>query len=55
MDSRIQPDVDFQLAAKGWTKVDSNGEAVSAFRSTHNQETLETFYDGFGGGEVSAL
>ena len=54
MDSRIQPDVDFQLAAKGWTKVDSNGEAVSAFRSTHNQETLETFYDGFGGGEVLA-
>ena len=55
MDSRIQQDVDFQLAAKDWTKVDSNGDAsVSAFRSTHNQETLETFYDGFGGGEVSA-
>ena len=48
---RIQQDVDAQLAAKGWTKVDSNGDAaVSAFRSTQNQQTLETFYDGFGGG-----
>jgi hypothetical protein len=48
---RIQQDVDGQLAAKGWTKVDSNGDAaVSAFRSTQNQQTLETFYDGFGGG-----
>ena len=55
MNSRIQQDVDFQLAAKDWTKVDSNGDAsVSAFRSTHNQETLETFYDGFSGGEGSA-
>lgn len=50
-DSRIKQDVDSQLAAKGWTKVDSNGDAsVSAFRSTQNQTTLETFYDGFGGG-----
>jgi hypothetical protein len=48
---RIQRDVDAQLAAKGWTKVESNGDAsVSAFRSTQNQTTLETFYDGFGGG-----
>jgi hypothetical protein len=50
-DDRIQQDVDSQLAAKGWTKVASNGDAaVSAFRSTQNQQTLETFYDGFGGG-----
>jgi uncharacterized protein DUF4136 len=50
-DSRIQQDVDGQLAAKSWTKVDSNGDAaVSAFRSTQDQQTLETFYDGFGGG-----
>ena len=48
---RIQQDVDAQLAAKGWTKVAANGNAsVSAFESTHNQTTLETFYDGFGGG-----
>src|SRR5258708_1158485 len=48
---RIRQDVDAQLAAKGWTKVDSNGDAaVSAFRSTQDRQTLETFYDGFGGG-----
>jgi hypothetical protein len=32
-------------------QVDSNGDAaVSAFRRTQDQQTLETFYDGFGGG-----
>jgi hypothetical protein len=50
-DTRLRQDVDSQLAAKGWTKVDSNGDAsVSAFRSTHDHKTLQTFYDGFGGG-----
>jgi len=50
-DARLQQDVDAQLAAKGWTKVDSNGNAVvSAFRSTQQQQSLQTFYDGFGGG-----
>src|SRR5216684_8051413 len=48
---RIKQDVDAQLSAKGWTKVDSNGSAtISAFQSTHDQQTLQTFYDGFGGG-----
>jgi hypothetical protein len=48
---RIQEDVDAQLAAKGWTRVDANGTAsVSAFESTQDQQTLNTFYDGFGGG-----
>jgi hypothetical protein len=48
---RIKQDVDAQLAAKGWTKVDSNGNAtVAAFQCTHDQQTLQTFYDGFGGG-----
>ena len=48
---RIQQDVDTQLAAKGWTKVESNGNAsVTAFRSTKEQPTMETFYDGLGGG-----
>jgi hypothetical protein len=48
---RIQQDVDAQLAAKGWTKVESNANAtVSAFQSTQDQQTLQTFYDGFGGG-----
>lgn len=50
-DDRLTQDVDSQLAAKGWTKVESGGDAmVSAFRSTTNQQTLQTFYDGFGGG-----
>src|SRR5260370_9743985 len=50
-DDRIKRDVDSQLAAKGWTKVDSNGDAsVSAFRSTQDQQTLDTFYNGCGGG-----
>lgn len=48
---RIQQDVDAQLAAKGWTRVPSDGNAsVSAFRSTKNDQTLNTFYDGLGGG-----
>jgi hypothetical protein len=48
---RIQKDVDALLAAKGWTKVAANGSAsISAFETTQDQNTLETFYDGFGGG-----
>src|SRR5260370_24230920 len=48
---RIQQDVDSELSAKGWTKVAANGNAsISAFESTQNQTSLETFYDGFGGG-----
>src|SRR5258708_30345396 len=48
---RIKQDVDAQLSAKGWTKVDSNGSAtISTFQSTHDQQTLQTFYDGLGGG-----
>jgi len=50
-DDRLQQDVDAQLAAKGWVKVASGGNAmVSAFRSTQEQKTLDTFYNGFGGG-----
>jgi hypothetical protein len=48
---RIQQDVDAQLAAKGWTKVEANGNAsVCAVETTQDQKTLDTFYDGFGGG-----
>jgi hypothetical protein len=48
---RITKDVDQQLAAKGWTKVESGGDAtVSAFGRTHNEQTLESYYNGFGGG-----
>jgi hypothetical protein len=48
---RIMQDVDAQLMAKGWTKVESGGDAtVSAFGRTHNEQSLETYYTGFGGG-----
>lgn len=48
---RIQRDIDGELSAKGWMRVPSGGDAaVSAFGATHNQQSLQTFYDGFGGG-----
>ena len=48
---RIMQDVDQQLAAKGWTKAESGGDAtVSAFGRVRNEQTLNTFYDGLGGG-----
>ena len=47
---RIMGAVDSQLAAKGWTKVASGGDAaVSAFGRTTERDTLETFYNGFPG------
>jgi hypothetical protein len=50
-DARIKNAVDAQLAAKGWTKVDSGGDvAVVAIKTSHTQRTLQTFYDGAGGG-----
>lgn len=48
---RITRDVNSALSAKGWQEVSSGGDAsVSAFGATHNEQTLQTFYDGFGGG-----
>ena len=48
---RIKSAVNASLAAKGWTQVDSGGDvSVVAMEVTHNQQTLNTFYDGFGGG-----
>jgi Domain of unknown function (DUF4136) len=50
-DARIKDAVDAQLAAKGWTQVDSDGNvAIVAIKTTQTQRTLQTFYDGFGGG-----
>jgi hypothetical protein len=50
-DSRITDAVDAQLAAKGWTKVDNGGDVnIIAVGTTHTERTLQTFYDGFGGG-----
>ena len=48
---RIKDAVNAALAAKGWTQVDSGGDvSVVAMEITKNQQTLNTFYDGFGGG-----
>src|ERR1700733_3812886 len=39
------------LTAKGWTQVPSGGDvSVVAIEITQQQQTLNTFYDGFGGG-----
>jgi len=48
---RIKNAVNAALAAKGWTQVNSGGDvSVMAMEITRNQQTLNTFYDGFGGG-----
>jgi hypothetical protein len=48
---RIKRDVNNELSAKGWMEVPSGGDAgVSAFGATHEKQSLQTFYDGFGGG-----
>ena len=48
---RIKSAVNTALAAKGWTQVDSGGDvSILAVEMTRNQQTLNTFYDGFGGG-----
>jgi hypothetical protein len=48
---RIESGVNAALTAKGWTQVDSGGDvSVMAMEITHDQQTLNTFYDGFGGG-----
>jgi hypothetical protein len=48
---RIKAAVDRQLATKGWTPVPSGGDAaVAALGVTKEQQTLQTFYDSFGGG-----
>ena len=48
---RIKAAVNAALAAKGWTQADSGGDvSVIAVEMTHEQKTLNTFYDGFGGG-----
>jgi hypothetical protein len=48
---RIKSAVHAALAAKGWTQVDSGGEvSIIAIQTTQEQQTLNTFYDGFGGG-----
>src|SRR6202163_3473549 len=51
--ARIKSAVDAQLTAKGWTQVDSGGDvAIVAIATSHTERTLQTFYDGMGGGWV---
>ena len=48
---RIKNAVNAALAAKGLTQVESGGDvSIVAMEITRNQQTLNTFYDGFGGG-----
>jgi uncharacterized protein DUF4136 len=48
---RIKTAVNAALAAKGWTQVDSGGDvSIVAVEMTRDQQTLNTFYNGFGGG-----
>jgi hypothetical protein len=50
-DARIKEAVNAQLAAKGWTQVDNGADvAIVAIKTTQTEKTLQTFYDGFGGG-----
>jgi hypothetical protein len=46
---RVKSAVSKALAAKGWTEEPTGGQVV-AIETTRNQQTLNTFYDGFGGG-----
>ena len=48
---RIKSAVNTALVAKGWTQVDSGGDVcINAVEITREQQTLNTFYNGFGGG-----
>src|SRR4051794_32553425 len=50
-DSRIKSAVDAQLEAKGLAQVADRGDiAIVAIKTSQTQRTLQTFYDGFGGG-----
>ncbi len=49
--ARIKDAVNSTLTTKGLTPVESGGDvAIVAIETTQNQQTLNTFYDGFGGG-----
>jgi hypothetical protein len=48
---RIKEAVNAALTAKGLTPVESGGDiAIVAIEMTKDHQTLDTFYDGFGGG-----
>jgi hypothetical protein len=48
---RIKSAVDSTLAANGWTRVESGGNvSIVAMEMTKDHQTLNTYYDDFGGG-----
>jgi hypothetical protein len=48
---RVKGAVNAALAAKGWSQVDSGGDvSIIAVETTQNEQSLDTFYNGFGGG-----
>jgi hypothetical protein len=48
---RIRDAVSSALAAKGWKQVESGGDvSVMAMEMTETHQTLNTYYDNFGGG-----
>jgi hypothetical protein len=48
---RIKNAVNQALTAKGWTQVDSGGDvSIVAMDITQNRQSLDTFYNNFGGG-----
>jgi hypothetical protein len=48
---RIKSAVNSALEAKGWTLVDSGGSvSIMAMEINQSHQTLNTYYDGFGGG-----
>lgn len=50
-DQRLKNDVNSALAAKGLTEVPSGGDlSILAIRTSQPEQTLNTFYDGLGGG-----
>jgi hypothetical protein len=48
---RIKAAVNSALAAKGWMQVESGGNvSIMAMEMSKSHQTLNTYYDGFGGG-----
>ena len=48
---RIKAAANSALAAKGWTQVESGGDiSVMAMEISQSHQTLNTYYDNFGGG-----
>ena len=49
-DDRVKEALAGQLEAKGWTEVPSGGDVIVTARDAiHDQQELNTFYDGLGG------